>query len=90
MAVTIKYIGTADNYAELPVTGKQSVWQVGQQEERPDNEAALLMATGLFSSQPVPVFASANLTGGLVISAGDLVVGEAVSIPGPNNLAAEL
>ena len=64
MPVTIKYIGTSDNYAELPVTGKQSIWQIGQQEERPDNEASLLMATGLFYSPPVPVFASTNLTGG--------------------------
>ena len=69
MPVTIKYIGTSDNYAELPVTGKQSIWQIGQQEERPDNEASLLMATGLFYSPPVPVFAATNLTGGSIFSA---------------------
>lgn len=64
MAITIKYIGTADNYAELPVTGKQSVWQLGQQEERGDVEAGLLLATGLFSSLPLPVMSTINpLTG---------------------------
>ena len=60
MPVTIKYIGSADNYAELPITGKQSIWQVGQQEERPDNEAAKLLATGLFSSPAVAVTAQTN------------------------------
>ena len=66
MELIIKYIGTADNYAELPITGKQSVWQVGQQEERPDNEAAKLLATGLFSSPAVAVTAQTNhLTGGI-------------------------
>ena len=71
MAVTIKYIGHSDNYAELPVTGKQSVWQIGQQEERSDAEAALLLATGLFSSPPQAVAAIANpVTGGIEISVG--------------------
>jgi len=48
MAKTIKYTGSADNYAEIAVTGKQSVWQVGQQEERSDADATLLLATGQF------------------------------------------
>jgi len=64
MPTTIKYIGTADNYAELAITGKQSVWQVGQQEERTAAEAALLLSTGMFSTPSKPVTATANLTGG--------------------------
>jgi len=64
MAQTIKYIGNQDNWFEVAVTGKQSCWQVGQQEERSDAEAALLLATGLFYSAPEPVMAYKNLTGG--------------------------
>ena len=70
MPTTIKYIGTADNYAELAITGKQSVWQVGQQEERTDAEAALLLSTGMFSTPSKPVTATTNLTGGI-----DFVIG---------------
>ncbi len=70
MPTTIKYIGTADNYAELAITGKQSVWQVGQQEERTDAEAALLLSTGMFSTPSKPVTATTNLTGGIELSAG--------------------
>lgn len=87
MATFIKYIGTADNYAELQITGKQSVWQVGQQEERPDNEAALLLATGLFSTPPQTVTATTNsLTGGIELSAG----GMPIPIVGPSYLYANL
>lgn len=50
MAKTIKYIGTQDRWAELPVTGTQSIWRVGQQESRSDSEAKLLLATGFFAS----------------------------------------
>lgn len=49
MAKTIKYTGSADNYAELAVTGRQSVWQVGQQEERSDADVSALLTTGQFS-----------------------------------------
>lgn len=49
MAKTIKYIGTQDRWPELAYTGKQSVWTLGQTEERSDTEAAQLMATGKFS-----------------------------------------
>lgn len=63
MAQTIKYIGNQDNWFEVAVTGKQSCWQVGQQEERSDAEAALLLATGLFYSAPEPVMTYKNLTG---------------------------
>lgn len=84
MAITIKYIGTADNYAELPVTGKQSVWQLGQQEERGDVEAGLLLATGLFSSLPLPVMSTINpLTGEITISPAPL---SPKSIAQPNNV----
>ena len=39
----------------------------------------------------VPVEAEFNnLTGGLELKAGEIVIGEAVEIPGPNNLAAEI
>lgn len=49
MAKTIKYTGTQDRWAELPVTGSQAIWRTGQQESRSDSEAAQLLATGLFA-----------------------------------------
>lgn len=55
MPKTIKYIGTRDRWPELAITGKQSLWQPGQQEERSDAEAALLFATGFFAGVPVQV-----------------------------------
>ncbi len=57
MPKTIKYNGTRIRWPELAVTGKQSVWNPGQQEERSDAEASLLLATGLFSGVQVPVTA---------------------------------
>ena len=75
MLIKIKYTGAADNYAELPITGKQSVWQIGQQEDRESAEAALLLATGLFSTASIPVTATTNpLTGRIEISAGGEVL----------------
>lgn len=53
MAKFIKYTGTQRDWSELAVTGKQSTWQPGHAEERSDSEAALLIATGLFSGVPV-------------------------------------
>ena len=79
MPTTIKYIGTQRNYFELAVTGKQSNWEPGQTEERADAEAALLLATGLFSAATVPVTAQTNpLTGGIGFSTGPLsgVIGQ--------------
>jgi hypothetical protein len=49
MSKTIKYTGTQVRWPELAYTGKQSVWQPGEQDERSDAEAALLLATGLFT-----------------------------------------
>jgi hypothetical protein len=49
MPKTIRFTGSERGWDELSVTGKPSVWQPGQQEERSDSEAALLIATGLFS-----------------------------------------
>jgi lysophospholipase L1-like esterase len=49
MSKTIKYTGTQVRWAELPYTGKQSVWQPGEQDERSDTEANQLLATGLFT-----------------------------------------
>lgn len=48
MPIDIKYIGTQQRWPELAVTGKQSVWMPGQEEERSDAEANALLATGLF------------------------------------------
>ena len=55
MPKTIKYTGTQIRWPELAVTGKQSVWNPGQQEERADAEAALLLATRKF--EPVATVA---------------------------------
>ena len=51
MPKTVKYIGTARNWPELAITGKQSVWYPGQCEQRSDVEAGQLLATGLFADQ---------------------------------------
>lgn len=75
MSQTIKYIGTQDNWFEVAVTGKQSCWKIGQQEERSDSEAQALLVTGLFSALAVPVMASVNLTGGNTIPALDAMTG---------------
>lgn len=55
MTIDIKYIGTQLRWPELAVTGKQSVWFPGQEEERSDAEAAQLLATGLFSRSEQPL-----------------------------------
>ncbi|MGV7210496.1 SGNH/GDSL hydrolase family protein [Oxalobacteraceae bacterium A2-2] len=49
MSKTIKYIGSQDGWPEISITGKQSVWRIGQQEARGDSEADTLLLTGLFS-----------------------------------------
>ena len=73
---TIKYIGSADNYSELPVTGNQSLWQIGQQEERPDAEAGLLLATGLFSSPAHPAMITIDpVTKGIETKVRDVSLG---------------
>ena len=54
MPTKIKYIGTARRYFESAITGKQSVWQPGGLDERPDADAALLLATGLFQTIGAP------------------------------------
>lgn len=69
MAQTIKYIGAQDNWFEVSVTGRQSNWQIGQQEERADTEAALLLATGLFEQINLPFLRLKTnpLTGGIEV-----------------------
>lgn len=52
MPKTIKYIGTQVRWPELAVTGKQSTWNPGRQDERSDAEADLLLGTGLFLTLP--------------------------------------
>jgi len=63
--VQIKYIGTAQRWPELSITGRQSVWMPGQIESRSPSEASALLATGLFSSPPVPVTAVTSPGGGI-------------------------
>lgn len=66
MPKTIKYTGAQDRWSELPVTGKQSNWRRGQQEERSDAEAAQLLGTGLFqqvlglTDLPIPALVSGD------------------------------
>ena len=81
MSKTIKYTGTQDPWPELAVTGKQSSWRRGQQEERPDDEAALLLATGLFDGVPIAVRQN-SATGALQNSQGQLVVTAPITITG--------
>lgn len=66
--VQIKYIGTEQRWSELSITGRQSVWMPGQIESRSKAEAAYLLATGLFSSPPVPVTAVTGPGGGVGIT----------------------
>ena len=68
--VQIKYIGTEQRWPELSITGRQSVWMPGQIESRSRVEAASLLATGLFSSPPVPVTAVTSPGGGIALSVG--------------------
>lgn len=55
--IRIKYVGTVQRWPELSITGRQSAWMPGQIESRSPSEASALLATGLFSSPPVPVTA---------------------------------
>jgi hypothetical protein len=74
MSIDIKYTGTQIRWPELAITGKQSVWFPGQEEERSDSEAALLLATGLFersASSQSPVSG-----GGLTSRIGGAAVGK--------------
>jgi hypothetical protein len=82
MPKTIKYIGLVDRWPELPVTGKQSTWRPGQQEERSDSEAAALLATGLFSGVPVAL-AGNSVTGVIQAPDGSLVSGAGNSLLSP-------
>lgn len=68
----IKYIGTADKFSEIAYTGKQSVWHIGQIEDRPDVEVAQLLRTGLFDIEFVPIYGKLSpLNGGIdYLSAG--------------------
>lgn len=68
--IQIKYVGTAQRWPEISITGRQSVWMPGQIESRSPSEASALLATGLFSSPPVPVTAVTSPGGGVVLSAG--------------------
>lgn len=74
MAVTIKYTGTQIRWPELAITGKQSVWNPGQIESREDAEAALLLATGVFTDEgdkPLMLSGGDGLTiGGQALTAG--------------------
>lgn len=74
MPQTIKYTGTQVRWSELPVTGKQSTWNPGHQEERSDAEAALLKGTGLFTD----VVALSDLNPAALQS----LVSGAVNLPG--------
>lgn len=82
MPKTIKYIGLVDRWPELPVTGKQSTWRPGQQEERSDSEAAALLATGLFSGVPVAL-AGNSVTGVIQAPDGSLVSGAGNALLSP-------
>lgn len=71
--IELTYIGTQNRWPEISVTGKQSAWMLGQVEERSESEAALLMATGLFSVAPSPVMGTINLLTGMIrVQAGGL------------------
>lgn len=67
--IQIKYVGTAQRWPEISITGRQSVWMPGQIESRSPSEASALLATGLFSSPPVPVTAVTGPGGGVRLSA---------------------
>lgn len=82
--ITIEYIGTQERWPELALTGKQSVWSPGQIESRPAAEAGALLATGLFSSPPVPVVAVRSPDGGIGFKAGNADV---IAVVGANNVA---
>lgn len=67
--IQIKYVGTAQRWPEISITGRQSVWMPGQIESRSPSEASALLATGLFSTPPVPVTAATGPGGVVRLSA---------------------
>jgi hypothetical protein len=66
--IQVKYVGTVQRWPELAITGRQSTWAPGQIESRAPSEATALLATGLFSSPPVPVTAVTSPGGGVTLS----------------------
>ena len=62
MPTLIKYTGQQLRWPELATTGKQSIWNPGQQESRPDSEALLLLGTGLFTTPGFTKVVGANFT----------------------------
>lgn len=79
--IQIKYVGTAQRWPEISITGRQSVWMPGQIESRSPSEASALLATGLFSSQPVPVTAVTSPGGEVRIFSGDAAAGVVAAMP---------
>lgn len=47
--VRVKYIGTADRFSEVSITGQQQVWQKGEAGFVSDMNAALLVASGQYA-----------------------------------------
>jgi hypothetical protein len=70
---TVKYIGTTQRWPELAFTGKQSVWNPGQMEERSGAESAQLLGSGLFSlvSNQAAMLVTDPLTGKRVLQTPD-------------------
>lgn len=81
---TVRYVGTQDRWPELAVTGKPSVWHLGQAESRDVSEATLLLRTGLFERIDDDYIdkATAEKVQALVSEPGDLSAPSGYS-PGP-------
>lgn len=48
MPTTVRYIGAAERYSELPITGSQQVWLRGQHGQVPTGLVRAYLATGMF------------------------------------------
>ena len=72
MPIKLRYIGTNSNYFEAAVTGKQSKWDTGDMDERPDADAALLMATGLFQVVGATYTLGIPVSGNKTLATSDL------------------
>ena len=71
MTISLQYIGTMKPYFETAATAKARSWMPGQQQDVSDADAALLVATGMFSAPQPKDGAWIPINGNYTISSFD-------------------